>query len=137
MSLLFFGGCPGITSYDVHQQLYSKVPGRLLSLHPKYVNGSDLWLERAEEVDCSNMEVMFDSGAFTAWMKGERAIDVYPLRDKYREFDRLCSNRFKDVHFISLDIIPGRPGNDEPTDEEIAYAIYGAATSTTKFCRTR
>jgi hypothetical protein len=122
MSVLFFGGCPGMP-YDVHQRLYAKVPGRLLSLHSDYVQSSDRWLELSEEFNCRNIESMFDSGAFTAWAQQEPAIDVYWLRDKHREFDRLCSNRFKAVWFISLDIIPGRPGNDEPTDEEIVDAM--------------
>jgi hypothetical protein len=108
--------------YDVHQRLYSRVPGRLLSLHENYLNGADRWLERAEEFDTSGMELMFDSGAFTAWNKRKPAIDVRWLRDQYRDFDELCTGRFKAVWFISLDVIPGRPGCT-PTQAEIVDAV--------------
>jgi hypothetical protein len=120
MSLLFFSGTPGMPD-DLHQRLYSKVEGRLLSM--RYARESARWLERAHGFDASNMEVMLDSGAFTAWTKREPAIDVRLLLDQYRWFDRMCGRRFKAVHFISLDVIPGRP-NKWPTDREIADAVY-------------
>jgi hypothetical protein len=122
MTVLFFSGYPGMP-YDVHQRLYSKVPGRLLSMHPIYVNGSGRWLWRSQDFDTSDMELMVDSGAFTAWNKEDPAIDVHPLLDLYRWVDRLAGNRFKAVWFISLDVIPGVPGR-EPTHDEIKDAVY-------------
>jgi hypothetical protein len=121
MSVVFFSGSPRVP-LDLHERLYSKIPGRLLSLHPTYLNGADRWLERCEEFDTSNMEVMFDSGAFTAWNQREPAIDVMWVRDQYLDFDELCGGRFKAAHFISLDVIPGVPGR-KPTDDEIADAV--------------
>jgi hypothetical protein len=107
---------------DVHRRLYARVPGRLLSLHESSVVSSRRWLERAEQFDTRDIEVMFDSGAFTAWTKEHDAIDVYWLLKQYRRFDALCGRRFKAVWFISLDVIPGSPGR-LPTRGEIADAI--------------
>jgi hypothetical protein len=121
VTILFFSGYPGMP-YDVHQRLYSKVPGRLLSMHAKYVEPSRRWLWRSQDFDTSDMEVMIDSGAFTAWTQGEPAIEVRPLLDLYRWVDRLTGNRFKVVWFISLDVIPGVPGR-KPTDGEIKDAV--------------
>jgi hypothetical protein len=119
----FFSGSPGMP-YNLHQRLYSKVPGRLLSMHPRYVNGAGRWLWRSQKFNCGNMEIMFDSGAFTAWNQKEPAIDVHELLDLYRWVDRLCSDRFKSVWFVSLDVIPGVPGQEELTDDEIKDAVY-------------
>jgi hypothetical protein len=96
--------------------------GRLLSLHPTALKGSARWLDLSNEFDTSKTELMLDSGAFSAWTKGQGAIDVHWLLDQYREFDRKCAKRFKAVHFISLDIIPGSPG-ERPTHDEIADAV--------------
>jgi hypothetical protein len=107
MTVLFFSGYPGMR-FDVHQRLYAKVPGRLLSMHEKYVQASALWLRRSERFDCSTKELMFDSGAFTAWTQRE-PVDVHRLLDLYRWVDNLTGSRFKDKWFISLDVIPGAP----------------------------
>jgi hypothetical protein len=126
MSLLFFSGRPGMPSKGVQRQLYSKVEGRLLSLHKEAVSSSEDWLELANHdkfgFDTSNMELMFDSGAFTAWTKQEPPIDVNWLLDQYLKFDRRAGDRFKIVWFISLDVIPGALGRD-PTNDEIREAI--------------
>jgi hypothetical protein len=106
-----------------HQRLYAMVPGRLLSMHARYVHGSGRWLTRSREFDTSNMEIMVDSGAFSAWNKEEPDnIDVRPLLDLYRWVDRLAGNRFKDVRYISLDVIPGVPGR-KPTHDEIKEPV--------------
>jgi hypothetical protein len=109
--------------YDLHQRLYAKVPGRLLSMHRKYVNGAGRWLFRSEKFDCSNMELMMDSGAFTAWVKEEPAIDVHEVLDRYRWVDRLAANRFRNIWYVTLDVIPGVPGR-KPTSDEIKNAVY-------------
>jgi hypothetical protein len=110
----------------VGRQLYSKMGGRLLSLHKKDVSSSESWLKGTNDdkfgFDTSEMELMFDSGAFTAWTKGEPPSDVYPLRDQYRKFDDLARDRFKALWLVSLDVIPGAYGRD-PTNDEIKDAM--------------
>jgi hypothetical protein len=121
MTVLFFSGYPGMP-YDLHQRLYAKVPGRLLSMHPNFVKGSQRWLWRSQDFNTSDMEVMIDSGAFSAWTQEGPAIEVRPLLDLYRWVDRLAANRFKAVWFISLDVIPGVPLR-KPTPDEIKEAV--------------
>jgi hypothetical protein len=125
MSLVFFSGSPGGIDDGMFQRLYSKVEGRLLSM--RYARESERWLERADDddfgFDTSGMELMLDSGAYTAWTKREPSIDVYWLRDQYHRFDRTCGKRFKSVWFVNLDVIPGRP-KKWPTDREIEDAVY-------------
>jgi hypothetical protein len=91
-------------------------------MHAKYVEPSRRWLWRSEDFDTSNMEIMVDSGAFTAWTQEEPAIDVRPLLDLYRWVDGLCGSRFKAVWFVSLDVIPGVPRR-KPTHDEIKDAV--------------
>jgi hypothetical protein len=121
MSVLFFSGSPAMDD-GMHHRLYSNVEGRLLSMHRTSLTESTRWLERAHEFDTSNMEVMLDSGAFSAWTKGEPPIDVRWLLDQYRRFDRLTGDRFKLVWYLNLDVIPGAYGRT-PTDDEVRDCI--------------
>ena len=98
-------------------------PHRLLSLHQSYLNLAKKWFTQIGEIrDTSDMELMLDSGAFTAWSRKESELDVHSLLRTYRQIQKSYGDRFKAVYFISLDKIPGEPGR-APTHEEISNAI--------------
>ena len=121
MPKLFLSGSLGSSSH--RSRIYDLTTCRLLSLHASYLNVARQWFtEFAQKRDCSSIEIMFDSGAFSAWSKGEPDIDVKKLLSTYKQALRSCQPLFKDVWFISLDKIPGAPGRTA-NSEEIAEAI--------------
>lgn len=61
--------------------------------------------------------VHMDSGAFTVWNTGGTFTVDDHIR-KVEEFYKKYHNTFKELYFISLDVIPGRPGV-VPTQKEI------------------
>jgi len=118
---LYLSGSLG--SADYRTRIYQQTPNRLLSLHGSYLNVARQWLTTISDArDTSNMSVMFDSGAFTAWSKGEPDPDVRTLLKIYKNALKWCLPKFKGVWFISLDKIPGAPGRTA-TAEEIREAI--------------
>ncbi len=121
MPKLFLSGSLGSSSH--RGRIYDLTRYRLLSLHASYLNVARQWFtEFTRGRDCSVVEVMFDSGAFSAWSKGEPDTDVRNLLSTYRQALRSCQPIFKEVWFISLDKIPGAPGRTA-NSEEIAEAI--------------
>lgn len=62
--------------------------------------------------------VLLDSGAFTAWTKGEE-VNREALA---RAFEEVCGTGGVVAHLINLDRIPGRKGVD-PTPDEIRIAM--------------
>jgi hypothetical protein len=60
--------------------------------------------------DTRNVSVLFDSGAFTFWNAGEppqRASDLARICERAA---RWCDPRFREVWFITLDVMAGRAG---------------------------
>jgi hypothetical protein len=98
--------------------------GALFSLHPKYLPATKDWFRRHHEWehDLSATEVMFDSGAFSAWQAGEPALKANELAKIYERAARWCDQRFRECWFISLDVLPGAP-NRSPTQEEATAAV--------------
>jgi hypothetical protein len=68
------------------------------------------------------VEIMLDSGAFTAWTKQEADIKVDDLLRTYRGFKKIYGPHFKNIWYINLDKIPGTKGR-APTHEEIVDAL--------------
>jgi hypothetical protein len=121
MPELYLSGSLGSTKYRT--RIYEQTPNRLLSLHGSYLTVARDWLRGIGDArDTSNMSVMFDSGAFTAWSKNEADPDVNHLLRVYKRALSVCEKRFKDVWFISLDKIPGSPGRTA-THDEIVEAV--------------
>lgn len=65
--------------------------------------------------------ILLDSGAFTAWNKGEKTT-VDDVKRKYSRFIELADGLFDEIWGINLDVIPGERGRD-PTQAELDEAI--------------
>lgn len=65
--------------------------------------------------------ILLDSGAFTAWNKGEETT-VDDVRRKYSAFIEKAGDLFDEIWGINLDVIPGEKGRD-PTPDELTRAV--------------
>ena len=65
--------------------------------------------------------ILLDSGAFTAWNKGEETTVNDVLR-KYSKFIEAAGDMFDEIWGINLDVIPGEKGRD-PTPDELKRAV--------------
>lgn len=65
--------------------------------------------------------IMLDSGAFTAWNKGETTT-VDDVKRKYQSFLDRAGDLFDEIWAINLDVIPGERGRD-PTLDELKAAV--------------
>jgi len=92
---------------------------RLFSCHGSYVKYAKATSPIVAKID-DNYEIMLDSGAFTAWTKGEE-VHLPHLVDVYAELVDIIGDLNK-VWFINLDKIPGKPG-ETATEEQLAEAI--------------
>ena len=124
MTTLYFSGIATM-SKQYTEPAFKLVDGQgvLFSLHPRYQAAAKTWLQRhCEAFDTSNLSVMFDSGAFTAWNAGDPPLKAFALGKMYERVARWCDSRFRECWFISLDVLPGAPNRD-PTPEEVALAV--------------
>jgi hypothetical protein len=118
---LYHSGSLGAASH--RQTLMKLIDFRLLSFHEKYVVTARNYIRQVQNVrDTSNITIMFDSGAFTAWKRKEKDIEVTDLLSRLKRAFRYCEGRFKEVYAISLDKIPGESGRT-PSAEEVREAI--------------
>jgi hypothetical protein len=118
---LYHSGSLGAASH--RQTLMKLVDFRLLSFHEKYVVTARNYIRQVQNVrDTSDVTLMFDSGAFTAWKRKEKDIEVKDLLSVLKKAMKYCEGRFKEVFAISLDKIPGQPGTT-PSSEEVREAI--------------
>ncbi len=92
-----------------------------MSCHGNYVRYLDVWMKAALEEGNTRQEIMLDSGAFTAWSKGEE-VKLKHLIRIYRSFIRKYEKNIEAVWLINLDRIPGAKGR-EPTPQEILDAM--------------
>ena len=65
--------------------------------------------------------ILLDSGAFTAWNKGE-VTTVDDVKRKYSRFIDNADDLFEEIWAINLDVIPGERGRD-PTEDELKRAV--------------
>ncbi|HEY7824534.1 MAG TPA: hypothetical protein VIG24_16955 [Acidimicrobiia bacterium] len=65
--------------------------------------------------------ILLDSGAFTAWNKGE-VTTVDDVKRKYSRFIEKAGDLFEEIWGINLDVIPGEKGRD-PTPDELKRAV--------------
>lgn len=94
---------------------------RLFSLHGNYSREVMRWVKNIKPGERFPEHIMLDSGAFSAWNKGDE-VDLEEVIAKYEAFLEAAGSMFKEVWMINLDKIPGRAGRD-PTPEEIADAL--------------
>src|SRR5215472_10954584 len=123
MPIMFYSGVhamPKRLSATMHK--LTQGHGILFSMHQNYVPAAREWLVEAKQYDNKSTEVMFDSGAFTAWYNGEPAMKAEELLATYVKAARWCEGRFKNAWFITLDVIPGAP-HRAATHEEVTEAV--------------
>jgi hypothetical protein len=65
--------------------------------------------------------IMLDSGAFTAWNKGEKTT-VDDVKRKYHRFLEIAGDMFEEIWMVNLDVIPGERGRN-PTQRELEEAL--------------
>lgn len=112
----YFSGINHWKSDDIKRQVVAACPWRLQSCYPKYMASTRQWCEWAAEFEPGKIELMFDSGAFTAWNKGE-VVKVDELCKYYDELISKYESKLKAVWLISLDVIPGSRGVTAGVDE--------------------
>jgi hypothetical protein len=118
---LYHSGSLGAASH--RRQLMSMIDFRLLSLHEQYLPTARNYIRQIQEIrDPSEITLLLDSGAFTAWKRKEKDIEVETLLGVLQKVFKYADGRFKEVFAISLDKIPGQPGTT-PSNEEVAEAI--------------
>ena len=105
------------------KRVAAAVEWRLMSCHANYIGHLDVWMREALALGNDSQEIMLDSGAFTAWNKGED-VGLKHLIRAYASFIKRYERKTKAVWLINLDRIPGRKGGPEPTGEEITAAIH-------------
>lgn len=107
------------------EEVLLETPKRLFSCHGSYIGVLKQWFKRAPALRVwRDREVMLDSGAFTAWNKGER-VTVDDVIRKYDEALGYMSGEVGRVWMINLDVIPGQRGRTATWDE-IQEAVAGS-----------
>lgn len=92
---------------------------RLFSAHAAYEKVAHKNIPYCTEID-DDIELMFDSGAFTAWTKGDE-VTLDEVRAGYTRLLELSARHgVKRCWLINLDVIPGRKGMDA---QEIARHV--------------
>lgn len=112
----FLSGASGIRA-SVLPDVAALIDFRLLSMHKAFKGNTKVWCDVSHHPKCGLREVMLDSGAFTAWTKGEKELSVEELSKVYDDTLRKLSKKIKEVWLINLDVIPGGPGRVPPTEE--------------------
>lgn len=120
----FLSGASGIRPHLVGE-VASYIEYRLLSMHKAFNGNTKIWCAVSNDPKSGMKEVMLDSGAFTAFMKGEK-LTVPDLAKVYRETMRKL-NKSLQVWLINLDVIPGSAadlqGGKAASPDEIKAAL--------------
>lgn len=100
----FLGGASGIRDF-LMPEVASYIDYRLLSIHDSFKNNTKKWCEVSHHPKSAMKEVMLDSGAFTAFMRGYQTT----LEQVTAAYDGVIKNINPKIHlwFINLDVIPG------------------------------
>jgi hypothetical protein len=107
----YFSGSGG---HDNIPNLARVCPYRLLACHQLTKNYVRNWLD-VTPTDGKNT-ILLDSGAFTAWTKGEEVL-LPDLIETYYEMMSKYWTGVKEIYLINLDKIPGSPGITASNDE--------------------
>lgn len=117
MIIYFSGGGVRGVWQEVNERLLSYGGARLISFAYKRLLFDFCELCKELNAPC---KLLVDSGAFTAWSKGEE-VNREELADCFKQIQDGYSHLL-DLHLINLDRIPGRKGVD-PTPEQIDDAM--------------
>jgi len=110
----YFSGI-GTFKGDLLDRIAHECPWRLQSCHGAYVKNCFKWGELASRRE-GHCEMLLDSGAFTAWSKGD-SVDLDALMRVYGKFIDQYEDKLKAIWLINLDRIPGSPGRTAGTAE--------------------
>ncbi len=112
----------GIGNFSVEQKekLSLACEYRLQSCHKEYMNQTRDWCFYASQHK-NQVEIMLDSGAFTAWNKG-KTVELKPLIEAYGEIIEKYEHGLRKIWLINLDKIPGERGRTA-SKAEIEEAI--------------
>lgn len=114
----FLSGASGIRA-AVLPEVAALVDYRLLSMHKAFKGNTKVWCEISNHPKSAMKEVMLDSGAFTAFMKGDQ-VTLDGLIASYDDTLRRLNPKLQ-VWMINLDVIPGTPGKvAEPAEIQSA-----------------
>ena len=128
----FFSGIGTFTG-ELKERLALLCPHRLQSCHGAYIKSAYDWADLAMK-NPGHQELMLDSGAFTAWTKGDE-VKLDHLLHTYGDLINKYGPYMKAIWLINLDKIPGSPGRTAGPDEieqaiEISDANYKTLVST-------
>lgn len=96
-------------------KLIQSCPYRLLSCEPAYVSFAKKWIDTCIYLNY-RPTILLDSGAFTAWNKGEE-VTLDNLLKIYADMIGLYQSKVSDIFLINLDKIPGSPGRTAGPEE--------------------
>lgn len=117
---VFLSGVDGFKGYE--DKLIQSTEWRLFSIHGSYVKFAEKWLNQAHALKhLPNVTVLLDSGAFTAWSKGEE-MPLSEVQHNYRRMFKAVAPHCKAMWAINLDKIPGEKGRSA-THEELVEAV--------------
>lgn len=119
----YFSGYDAIRPGPLKDWVIQQCPWRLQSCHDVHMKSTMEWLTRSVEIGAAKeVDLMLDSGAFTAWNAGHKTTleELYPIYSKI--FQRF-GGEFKSIVFINLDVIPGTKAHP-PTEADINEALH-------------
>lgn len=103
----FFSGIETFKG-ELRDRLACECTHRLQSCHGAYIKSAYAWAEAAAK-NPGHQELMLDSGAFTAWSKGDE-VHLDQLITVYGDLLEKYAGSMKEIWLINLDKIPGAPG---------------------------
>ena len=119
----YFSGIETFKNGSLKDSVISVCDHRLQSCHGAYVRTTMDWMARTVSIGAAcNQVMMLDSGAFTAWSKGH-TMTLQELLPVYSDIAKMYSDKFKDMWFINLDVIPGSRDR-KPTPSDIEEALH-------------
>lgn len=126
MNVFFSGSSSGASraGTDDDPRLIDAAPVhyRLCSCHGNYLRVAHTTVQRIIEAGYgTKCELMLDSGAFTAWSKGEE-VELSHLMEIYSDFLEKYEHELKAVWLINLDKIPAEKGRTA-TPQELIEAM--------------
>lgn len=95
---------------------------KLFSCHESYLPHIAPWMDAVHEKGARVSELMLDSGAFTAWSKGDK-VSAKRLVTTYATVLKRYEKAVDRTWLINLDVIPGTKGGPEPTQQDIVAAM--------------
>lgn len=117
-----------LKAYPQHIDLMKTRDIKRRQMQSEYGITADWDLAELLQTTCESLEgkphphtILLDSGAFTAWNKGE-VTTVDEVKRKYARFIEEAGDLFDAIWMINLDVIPGERGRS-PTEREVKEAV--------------